>query len=74
MNKKTTLFAISGAAIIIALAVAAFFAARPQETPVTSDEQDTQTYGTTNPLEGKPELNPVDKTNPFTNIKTNPFE
>lgn len=29
---------------------------------------------TTNPLENKPNLNPVDKTNPFQNIKTNPFE
>lgn len=27
-----------------------------------------------NPLENKPDINPVDKTNPFTNIKTNPFE
>ncbi|MFH1608645.1 MAG: hypothetical protein ABH951_01340 [Patescibacteria group bacterium] len=28
----------------------------------------------TNPLENKPEINPVDKTNPFKDIKTNPFE
>ena len=28
----------------------------------------------TNPLENKPDVNPVDKTNPFKNIKTNPFE
>ena len=27
-----------------------------------------------NPLENKPEVNPVDKTNPFKDIKTNPFE
>lgn len=28
----------------------------------------------TNPLENKPDLNPVDKANPMKNIKTNPFE
>jgi len=26
-----------------------------------------------NPLENKPDVNPADKANPFTNIKTNPF-
>ncbi len=28
----------------------------------------------TNPLENKPDVNPVDKTNPFKNIITNPFK
>ncbi len=28
----------------------------------------------TNALEKKPDLNPVDKTNPYQNIKTNPFQ
>jgi len=28
----------------------------------------------TNPLESKPNVNPADKANPFTDIKTNPFE
>jgi hypothetical protein len=27
-----------------------------------------------NPLENKPDLNPVEKANPYKNIKTNPFE
>lgn len=27
-----------------------------------------------NPLENKPDVNPVDKANPFKDIKTNPFE
>jgi len=40
---------------------------------------DNATKGTlpsiqTNPLEEKPDLNPVDKTNPYKNIKTNPFK
>ncbi len=28
----------------------------------------------TNPLDNKPNINPADQTNPFKNIKTNPFE
>ncbi|MDD5430897.1 MAG: hypothetical protein PHP03_01600 [Candidatus Pacebacteria bacterium] len=28
----------------------------------------------TNPLENKPNINPVDQTNPFKDIQTNPFE
>ena len=28
----------------------------------------------TNPLEDKPDLNPIDKTNPYKNIKLNPFK
>jgi hypothetical protein len=28
----------------------------------------------TNPLDDKPNVNPIDQTNPFTNVKTNPFE
>jgi flagellar basal body-associated protein FliL len=28
----------------------------------------------TNVLENKPDINPADKANPYTNIKTNPFE
>jgi predicted negative regulator of RcsB-dependent stress response len=29
---------------------------------------------TTNPLENKPSINPVEQVNPFKEIKTNPFE
>lgn len=28
----------------------------------------------TNPLDNKPNINPIDQTNPFNNVKTNPFE
>ncbi len=28
----------------------------------------------TNPLDNKPDINPVDKVNPYKDIKTNPFE
>lgn len=28
----------------------------------------------TNPLDEKPDINPADKANPYTDVKTNPFE
>jgi hypothetical protein len=28
----------------------------------------------TNPLDNKPNINPIDQTNPYKNIKTNPFQ
>jgi len=49
------------------------------QTDGTGIETDTTYEGTvsstsTNPLDNKPNINPVDQTNPFKNIKTNPFE
>lgn len=70
MNNKIALL-IAGVAVV-ALAVATFFIMKPEETPVVIE--DVPAYGTDNPLEKKPELNPVTKTNPYANIKTNPFE
>lgn len=50
-----------------------------QETATEDILTDSATKGTlpsirTNPLEEKPDLNPVDKTNPYKDIKTNPFK
>lgn len=74
MDKKTTLLVTSGA--IVALAIMAYFAMKsppvPSDTP--ADLSETSAYGTGNPLEAKPDLNPVEKANPFADIKTNPFE
>jgi flagellar basal body-associated protein FliL len=44
-----------------------------------TDISETATQGVlpeinTNPLEEKPDLNPADKTNPFKEVTTNPFE
>lgn len=36
--------------------------------------QETLPPFSVNPLENKPNINPADQTNPFKNIKTNPFE
>lgn len=49
--------------------------------PQPGGTEATSTYGTlpeiesvTNPLEEKPDLNPVDRANPFKDIYKNPFE
>lgn len=52
----------------------------PEKTSVAEDKiADDATRGVLpaiqiNPLKDKPDLNPVDKTNPYKNIKTNPFK
>lgn len=53
-----------------ALKAAADAAARINDTATKGVLPDLQT----NPLENKPDVNPIDKTNPFKDIKTNPFE
>lgn len=45
-----------------------------QETAADSATKGTLPSIQTNPLEDKPELNPVEKTNPYKDIKTNPFK
>lgn len=87
MNKKT-LAIISTVILIIALGVGGYFywkskANKGEKTPETAaGPAEKLTEGATrgvlpsiqtNPLENKPDLNPADKANPYTNIKTNPF-
>lgn len=71
MNNKIALL-IAGVAVAVLAVVLAFFIMKPREAPAVIEN--TPTYGTDNPLEKKPELNPVTKTNPYADIKTNPFE
>jgi hypothetical protein len=78
MDKKTITVLASGAAVAI-LAAAAFYyftkpSQEPEQTAKTEQTAELPTYGTDNPLEKKPDLNPVEKTNPFADIKINPFE
>lgn len=49
-------------------------AGKVAETITKSATQGTLPSLGTNPLENKPDINPADKTNPFKDIKTNPFE
>lgn len=70
MDRKTILLIVSGAVVVI-LAIVAYVLVKPDEAALPTD---TTVYGTGNPLEEKPELNPTEATNPFANVKTNPFE
>ncbi len=83
MNKKT-IFMIIAVVVIIALGVGGYFYWK--KTKTTPQEQILQTIGETGEILGKnaaqgvlpsinnPDVNPISKTNPFKDIKTNPFE
>jgi len=75
MDKKT--FIIIIVAVLIA-AVAGYYYWNKKTGIEPVDIVDDVTKGVlpsinTNPLEGKPDINPADKANPYGNIKTNPF-
>ncbi len=79
MNKinKKTLAIIIIVVILIALGIIWFFWNEKIKTEAGKIIENA-TKGAlpsinTNPLENKPDINPADKANPFTNIKTNPF-
>ncbi|MEK7149531.1 MAG: hypothetical protein AAB757_00935 [Patescibacteria group bacterium] len=83
INKKT-IFMIIAVVVIIALGVGGYFYWK--KTKTTSQEQILQTIGETGeileksaaqgvlPSINNPDVNPISKTNPFKDIKTNPFE
>lgn len=77
--KKTTIIIITAVGIVILL-VAAYFWLIPRqsvEEPVFSAVSDItpEINPLSNPVgENLPELNPVEKTNPFKDIYKNPFE
>ncbi len=88
MNKKYII--VVSVLLILVLAVGGYFywkskQATPEQKAIQGAEEaaqkitDSASQGvlpsiSTNPLENKPDVNPVDKTNPFNNVKTNPFE
>lgn len=88
MEKKIILI-IVGVLIILGLAGGSYLYLKSKEKPgdkILKNAEETAdkiiesaTKGAlpsiqTNVLESKPDINPVDKANPYTNIKTNPFE
>lgn len=86
MNKKTLTIVVA-ALVVLLLVVLGVYLKKPKPASNQPAEEsspaetliDSATKGTlpsleTNPLENKPDLNPADKANPFTNIKTNPFK
>lgn len=76
MNKKTLVIIII-AVILIALGIGYFYWNKKIKTEaekiIESATKGVLPSINTNPLENKPDINPADKANPFTNIKTNPF-
>ncbi|MDP3991274.1 MAG: hypothetical protein Q8P63_03210 [Candidatus Nealsonbacteria bacterium] len=87
MSKKTIIIVIA-AVLMVALGVGGYFywskklktntgngseAAGPAEKLTESATKGVLPSIQTNPLENKPDINPADKANPYTNIKTNPF-
>lgn len=77
MNKKILIAA--SVLIVAAIAGAVYFVLRPKpEVPPIKTISDVQKLieinPISNPLEKKPELNPVEKINPFKDAYKNPFE
>lgn len=89
MNKKTNLLIIVALIIGLAIggyfywksvSKSAEEKALEEASNVAESITDSATQGvlptldvSANPLENKPDVNPVDQTNPFKDIKTNPF-
>ncbi len=82
MNNRYIVIAIAAAALVLLSVVALFYFLQPPKQisdnkevaqPVVTPEV-TPDYTPPAPLDDKPDLNPVNQTNPFTGVKTNPFE
>lgn len=69
MDKKTAWALATGLVVLALVAVVFYFRSSPP-----SPAAGTSAYGTDNPFEKAPDLNPTAKTNPFVDVKTNPFE
>ncbi len=86
MTKKTFIIIVAVLLAIAAAALAYIFFLNPKKSTQSpaSDLPDidlgqANSQGVlpsldTNPLENKPDINPIDQTNPYKNIKINPFE
>ncbi len=78
MNSKTTLTIV----FIVIIAIVGYFLLRPKNPSETSGSTNQvvnkiplpSLSGSTNPLENKPDVNPVNASNPLRSIKTNPFQ
>lgn len=76
--KKPYLIAVASVIVLLILSGAGYWYIRSVKnggtvTPGTPEGGVVNSVNT-NPLDNKPNINPVDQTNPYKNIKTNPFE
>lgn len=70
-------YAVAAIVLIVLLGVGYWYQqSRKTETRVTPESTNGEVVPTTstNPLDNKPNINPLDQTNPFNSVKTNPFE
>ena len=72
MNKK--LLIIISVAVFLVLAGGGYYFWKTQVQKSAADVLQTIDTGAVNPLESAQSANPYNKTNPFSNIKINPFE
>ena len=78
---RNKIIAVSISAVVVLGIVAGYFYWKSKQSPAPSQQSiiDAATLGVlpsigTNPLTNKPDINPTSKTNPFTGVKTNPFQ
>ncbi len=83
MGNKKIVIIVSVAVLVVMIALAGYFwwknsgvAEDANEAENISDEATKGTLPSisNNPLDSKPNLNPVENTNPIREVKTNPFE
>ena len=76
MKKSYLIAAVSIIILLILLGVIYWYVRSGDEVKVVTEtpKEEVLQSVSTNPLDNKPNINPVDQTNPFKNIKTNPFE
>jgi len=76
--KKSYLIAIVSGVVLLILLGAGYWYWQSKKSDVEvadgATNEEVLPPFSVNPLENKPDINPVDQTNPFKNIKTNPFE
>lgn len=78
---RQKIITVSVLAVVVVGAALGYYYVKKSSTPETQSATDVATQGVlpsigeaANPLTNKPDLNPTSKTNPFTSVKTNPFD
>lgn len=76
MNKKIILGLVFVVIVLVAIGILYFKKPKPEKTAEVLINNTTSLgeSTSTNPMSNKPDINPADKSNPFSSIKTNPFE
>lgn len=76
--KKSYLIVAASVIVLLILLGAIYWYARSGKSEVKTGtetpKEEVLPSVSTNPLDNKPNINPADQSNPFKNIKTNPFE